>query len=406
MGKKKITKIIALLGVLIISLCNLKNVEIIFASTINDDCNYIVDYNLDEAEKIAIMHIRSFIGKDDAQMWKDGVRIIERRALFDCNNNIEAYYFGLQDKNENPAGYVITGANSAEMPIIEFSKNGNSFINESVQYIDEGLGINYSNKIYYLKNMVYVCEVSDGKEYDYYDISTNSCPKVEETVLSTDSITEDNKVIWDNLIETSKGSNPPDNNEEFITDPWDYESGYSQNTNYTISNFTRNYCTTREFSQSSNCAPTAAVNMCLYWLGRGYDTLLNDSKYDTHERFYELMETNEHDLGTRDEDIADAYESYFDEIGINCNARLHYSTSEGQRVVDELSNNRAVNLIMHNHRRYKDHSVLALGYIQFKYNGYGYSTYIRIADGWTKDPDRYVWGSCVGTWNYVTVELN
>lgn len=34
MGKKKITKIIALLGVLIISLCNLKNVEIIFASTI------------------------------------------------------------------------------------------------------------------------------------------------------------------------------------------------------------------------------------------------------------------------------------------------------------------------------------------------------------------------------------
>lgn len=164
MGKKKITKIIALLGVLIISLCNLKNVEIIFASTINDDCNYIVDYNLDEAEKIAIMHIRSFIGKDDAQMWKDGVRIIERRALFDCNNNIEAYYFGLQDKNENPAGYVITGANSAEMPIIEFSKNGNSFINESVQYIDEGLGINYSNKIYYLKNMVYVCEVSDGKE--------------------------------------------------------------------------------------------------------------------------------------------------------------------------------------------------------------------------------------------------
>ena len=54
MGKKKITKIIALLGVLIISLCNLKNVEIIFASTINDDCNYIVDYNLDEAEKLLL----------------------------------------------------------------------------------------------------------------------------------------------------------------------------------------------------------------------------------------------------------------------------------------------------------------------------------------------------------------
>ena len=63
--------------------------------------------------------------------------------------------------------------------------------------------------------------------------------------------------------------------------------------------------------------------MCLYWLGRGYDTLLNDSKYDTHERFYELMETNEHGKGTRDEDIADAYESYFDEIGIFCFALFY-----------------------------------------------------------------------------------
>lgn len=31
------------------------------------------------------------------------------------------------------------------------------------------------------------------------------------------------------------------------------------------------------------------------------------------------------------------------------------------------------------------------------------STYIRIADGWSSTADRYVWGSCYGTWNYVSV---
>ena len=39
MGKKKITKIIALLGVLIISLCNLKNVEIASPITANKQIN-------------------------------------------------------------------------------------------------------------------------------------------------------------------------------------------------------------------------------------------------------------------------------------------------------------------------------------------------------------------------------
>lgn len=26
-----------------------------------------------------------------------------------------------------------------------------------------------------------------------------------------------------------------------------------------------------------------------------------------------------------------------------------------------------------------------------------------IADGWSSTADRYVWGSCYGTWNYVSV---
>lgn len=32
-----------------------------------------------------------------------------------------------------------------------------------------------------------------------------------------------------------------------------------------------------------------------------------------------------------------------------------------------------------------------------------YSTCIRVADGWTNYPLRYVWGACYGTWKYVVV---
>ena len=41
-------------------------------------------------------------------------------------------------------------------------------------------------------------------------------------------------------------------------------------------------------------------------------------------------------------------------------------------------------------------------YAEYRY-GNSYSTYIRIADGWTNYPSRYVWGACYGTWKYVVV---
>ncbi len=51
-----------------------------------------------------------------------------------------------------------------------------------------------------------------------------------------------------------------------------------------------------------------------------------------------------------------------------------------------------------------NHSVVALGYSQFTYSSIGSrSIYIRIADGWTNYPSRYVWGNCQGNWNYVSV---
>lgn len=65
---------------------------------------------------------------------------------------------------------------------------------------------------------------------------------------------------------------------------------------------------------------------------------------------------------------------------------------------------RPVHLMLHDHYKYKNHSVIALGYMQFRYDDYD-SIYIRIADGWSRTANRYVWGMCYGTWNYVSVEV-
>ena len=41
--------------------------------------------------------------------------------------------------------------------------------------------------------------------------------------------------------------------------------------------------------------------------------------------------------------------------------------------------------------------------IYLEYVQLAYSTCIRVADGWTNYPSRYVWGACYGTWKYVVV---
>lgn len=87
---------------------------------------------------------------------------------------------------------------------------------------------------------------------------------------------------------------------------------------------------------------------------------------------------------------------------MSCQAWLFSGTNNGRYIVNELNNDRPCHLIVHNHYMYGDHSVLAVGYAEYRY-GNSYSTYIRIADGWTNYPSRYVWGACYGTWKYVVV---
>lgn len=236
-----------------------------------------------------------------------------------------------------------------------------------------------------------------------YDISDSNLNRIDE-LPNIDDKKNTFSPFWQNYFTTD--SNPV-NGDGIIYNPYDGESGYYDNNYCLISGGDLSYFITDDFYGNDNCAPTAATNLCYYYaVTHGYWELELDSWDGTYNEFYKVMDANEYRPGTYDSCIAYGYDVVFGVAGIRCDTNMHYGTDEGQKLVNDLNNDRPCHLIMHNHRTYGDHSVLAIGYVDFTYDSIyndPSSTYIRIADGWSSTADRYVWGSCYGTWNYVSV---
>lgn len=77
----------------------------------------------------------------------------------------------------------------------------------------------------------------------------------------------------------------------------------------------------------------------------------------------------------------------------DCNVTTAYSADRNVSVSDiknSISYDRPFGLAVYGHQLYKNHMVLGLGWEQFKYsNGYT-SLYIRIVDGWSTSPNRFI----------------
>lgn len=215
--------------------------------------------------------------------------------------------------------------------------------------------------------------------------------------------------LWDYFNENSKSNNLASKSgtgiNGIITAPSSYESGYLSSSSKYVSGCIITYSDMSDFMSGGVCAPTAATNLCRYWFCRDYKKYsklkYNDNWKNTFNQFYSLMSTSTSN-GTLDSNVATAYVKYFNNRNLKCSASLHYGTFSGQSVINEINNNRPCHLILHNHETYKDHSVVAIGYIQYKYR-FSNRNYINIVDGWSSNSSRYVCGSCSGSWNYVTV---
>ena len=409
---KKIKRTIACVMTVVLFLVNSSAV---FAAQDEAAGNNVRIISMKEAEQAATIHIKNVMSTNEESLWNTGVKIGVRRAIFDNKNRLECYYFGIKDKDNNDCGYVITGANTSMYPIIEFAEEGESFLDISIEHVVEKVNdmeqadLSSKNcKLYYMGDMNYAVECKvNSNDSKIYDITTSDIVEMEKVCQEEEETQEqDYSDMWEIYLDMStRGSNPPDNEEEFITNPNNYESGYEDSKYYMVDGGFIYYNVMDDFSSGKVCYPTTATNLCKYWYLRNPskygDLFLNCSWNDVFWEMYNNMETDEE--GTDYHKIADAYRLYFYDRGLSCSAYLCYGTNNGIHVAEELDNNRPCHLSLHGHKRYGNHGVLALGYSQFIYsNGYC-STYIRIADGDTNYPSRYVWGHCAGTWDYTVV---
>ncbi len=322
-------------------------------------------------------------------------------ALFDSNDNINSYYIELISNN-NKCGYVIISAEKYNN-ILEYSCCEESFLLQSKNELEKEYSVNKNEqKIYYLGGINYAIGYYDNnRNKKYFDVSTSNINEINKEEL--DKIYASNK-------NNSKDSPPDSEGDGFITDPNKYESGYDSSKSKNVKNWNLKYKIMSDFSDGGVCAPTAATNCMFYWYSRDnkkYKKLLNSTWKKTFNSIKTYMKTTKKD-GTKDSMVTTGYTKYLSSKGFNYSIKFHEGTHDGKDLIGEIDKNRPCHLIVHNHYKYSDHSVLAVGYQQYIYEhwyGDNYETYIRIADGWTSKANRFVWGNCKGYWNYVSIQI-
>jgi hypothetical protein len=386
---------------------------------------------VDDARNVAIDFIVGDMKTSNNADWKAGVGISKSTALFDLDNNPSAYLFELNDKLGNDSGYVMVSASKNENPIIEFAYTGKPFIDSAIDVTKADAEKNHigkkvkkdKTKLYYLGDLTYLAEHElDDNTKQAYDISTGNYANIniddvrqlkQNKSTDTQYLSMWNNSVKKHLIQSTGSCTAPDDG-TIITNPSLYESGYKSSSSKDVPSYDRSYNIMTDFSTGKVCAPTAATNLCMYWLGVNYTKYSNlmDSTLGwqgTFNSFYTLMKTDKVNGGTSDGNVASAYVSYFSSKGLTCSASYTGTTYSGASIVTQINNNRPCHLMLHSHCVYGDHSVLALGYQKYTYaddTGWGQDTdsiYIRIADGWIRSATRYVWGSCEGWWGYVSV---
>lgn len=166
--------------------------------------------------------------------------------------------------------------------------------------------------------------------------------------------------------------------------------------------FNHNYFTTNDFKGNSNCAPTAGVNLMLYWNTKNpnkYASLkYNNSWNSAYSKMYSYMKTKKNN-GTYDEDIRDGIKKYLNLSAWKKSVVKLNDEPNFYDVVEELDNggaSRPFIFVVTDHGTYEEHALLALGYMEFEYkskqqilNG-RYSRYLRVADGWSSTPNRFI----------------
>ncbi len=392
--RKFLGKLVCIVSVINIMVLNVKGGVIVNAEEIVDIVDGDNNIELKDAEKIAWYHILNMINLDNnSGLWSYSMFIKDEQEIYGIDNSINAYCIKYTDNENNDCGYVLVGANDKYAPIIEYSTSGsfcfqdlktycigNEDINNNLQNIS-----NYNTDKYNIENKLLEVEQENfSDEWKiYYDFDKKSLSEQVET-------------IDDYFIEIMS-SNPPTSGKDPINRPFDFENGYKDYDVVDVYNYNLNYfCTTDFPNYNSICSPTAGTNLMLYWYNRGssYNSLCYAGSWnESFKLMYKLMKTDND--GTEPNDETNGLIEYLNKAG-RSPLVTYYPYPTWNDMKTEIINGYPFIFGVYDHYLYDAHDLLALGYVSFTYStiqestGIVYSRYLRVADGWSNKPDRYI----------------
>lgn len=349
----------------------------------------------EDACTIAAEHIKSMLLLSENETygeWRWGIRLGTPIEMYDVNDCVNSYYIQVFDKSNMPAGYVVIGATREYAPVIEFSTSGsfyatqNGVRNNKAVYYDGGIDYYYKN------NDTFSSIITNDS-----DVKLSSSGQLRTSEVNAEIYSKEWE-IWEGLLATSaqRSSNPPTDGSTVITKPSNYESGYTELLEDAVPNSNLSYKITSNFSgYHDHCTPTAATNIMFYWYSRNSSTYSslrkNNSWTSTFAELYSLLKTNQGaDNGTYPSNYVNGYSTYFSNAGFSNAQVYYYPSAYWSNIKNEISADYPFQLDVVSHHLYNTHSVVAIGYKQFKYNASTYSRYIQIADGWSSSSSRYV----------------
>lgn len=366
------------------------------------------EISLSKAKQISAAFINSDM-KVNANGWKSDIKFKDIKTMYNLDGLPSAYLVELSDKEGNDSGYVVVSANKNIVPIIEFSYDSKPFIEDAITAAKTKTKDKYNKvkddyKLYYLGGLDYFVEISvDDQTSGFYDISDGMVTELDKRDLKKaekNTINQvDTKVEWESLLKASEkapmagDSNPPTSGGP-ITSPDLYESAYTSSSSGNVTNYNLTYKTTSDFPGYTNiCAPTAGVNIAMYWYNRGYSALYDNNNWNTaFSNMYSYMGTTSN--GTAANKVAYGVWKYFYiDKGVDTAYYDDNNVSNADIKSSITTYNRPFLLYMSHQYYYcpnSAHEVLALGWKEYSYDSGYNSMYIRIADGWTNYASRFI----------------
>ena len=403
--------------------------------------------SIDEARNVAKNHILIAVNNNEManEFWGDTVKFGEEDTLYDLNDNPSAYSFSIENKYAEPQGYIIVSADKTNVPIIEFAYTGlpvfkvpyEADTEESLTDTEESLDdittesvyrirnsnksnrgnrsnrYDMPNKTYYLDGLTYINEYVDKEdEKVVVDILNNEVKSIDSLAANTrlrarntNRMSKKINEEWKDL--NTQSSTPPTSGgiiteediEGFEQDYYRAEYGSLTDDDYIYFDqglFTNTY------PQGNYCAPLAGANFCrhlytsyeLYgeFMPRDYSNVLDGTWNNVFDKMYRYMKTNTVENGTHPEDLEDGIKRYLEECGYDVSTGYD-EPIEYDRVYQTIKR-QEVPFFMEvwDHYRYKNHTMLGVGFEYYKYRSGDRSLYIEVIDAFQSGalPRRFV----------------